>query len=312
MATLVASPGMAQRRHGYSLHRLLVTLAIAAAAGLILFLAIKGSDYYRASFADRPLSPLHAELRSSGTIGLRLGMLGLGMFAIIFMLPLRKRWKWLANLGNTRHWLDFHVILGISAPIVITFHSAFRWRGLAGLAYWIMIVVSISGFVGRYVYGKIPRSLKSVRLSMADLETQMEALAAALQHQALFRPEELERLLDIPTPGEIRSMSILRMLWTMIRLDLSAPFRISRLRRRALRGPQWITTVGGFLEGGSGAVESILGNVRRQSGLRTKMAFLDRTEKVFHLWHVVHRPFSISFAALVLIHVGVVWSLGYY
>ena len=147
MATLVASPAMTQQRRGISWHRILVTLAITAAAGLILFLAIKGADYYRTDYADRSQSPLHAELRSSGIIGLRLGMLGLAMFVVIFTLPLRKRLKWLANLGNTRHWLDFHVILGITAPLVITFHSAFRWRGLAGLAYWIMIVVSISGFV---------------------------------------------------------------------------------------------------------------------------------------------------------------------
>jgi hypothetical protein len=32
---------------------------------------------------------------------------------------------------------------------------------------------------------------------------------------------------------------------------------------------------------------------------------------VFHLWHVIHRPFSYSFAILSILHVTVVLLLGY-
>jgi hypothetical protein len=42
------------------------------------------------------------------------------------------------------------------------------------------------------------------------------------------------------------------------------------------------------------------------------MAFLERVQQVFHLWHVVHRPFSYSFVALVAIHITVVLLLGYF
>ena len=80
--------------------------------------------------------------------------------------PLRKRWQWLASKGNTRHWLDFHAVVGISAPIIITFHAAFKFQGLAGLAYWIMVAVALSGFIGRYVYAQIPRTINSVQLKI--------------------------------------------------------------------------------------------------------------------------------------------------
>ena len=40
--------------------------------------------------------------------------------------------------------------------------------------------------------------------------------------------------------------------------------------------------------------------------------FLDRVRQMFHLWHVIHRPFSISFACLIVIHIGVVIGLGYF
>ena len=68
----------------------------------------------------------------------------------------RKRWGWLASIGTTTHWLDFHIVLGITAPIVIAFHAAFKFRGIAGMAFWIMVAVALSGIIGRYIYALIP------------------------------------------------------------------------------------------------------------------------------------------------------------
>lgn len=90
-------------------------------------------------------------------------------------------------------------------------------------------------------------------------------------------------------------MNLLVALWTMFRLDISRPFLVYRLRRRAA---------------GSSGIDGIIANARRLSRLRTATAFLHKTERVFHLWHVIHRPFSLSFVVLVLIHVGVALSVG--
>jgi len=45
--------------------------------------------------------------------------------------------------------------------------------------------------------------------------------------------------------------------------------------------------------------------------LAKQVLFLSRTQQVFHLWHVVHRPFSYSFVVLALIHIVVVMWLGF-
>jgi hypothetical protein len=105
---------------------------------------VYGFDYYTTSWKDRPFSPKHAILRPSGTIGVDMGMLGVLMFFIIFLYPLRKRWGWLGKQGNSRHWLDFHVILGTAAPLVIALHSSFKFGGIAGMAFWIMTAVTLS------------------------------------------------------------------------------------------------------------------------------------------------------------------------
>ena len=311
MATLTAVPAAIPQRRAITVHRFLVLLAAFASASLIVSIAIYGGAYYRAPLEDRALSPLHSQLRSSGTIGLRLGILSLVMFCILFLYPLRKRWRWLSTIGSTRRWLNFHVLFGISTPAVVTFHTAFRWHGIAGCAYWTMIAVALSGFVGRYVYAKIPRSVNAVELSIQELEAQTEALARRLNEQWLFRDEVLAPLFELPTPQQIRSMNFIHVLWTMVRLDIARQIHISRLRLCLLSGARCITTLGGLFASNDAGLEAVIANVRRQSRLRAGMAFLDRTGRVFHLWHAVHRPFSISFVVLILIHIGVALSVGF-
>jgi len=142
-------------------HRTLLASGYVVAVILIVILAVYGFNYYTLASADRPFSPKHTLLRPSGAVGLNLGFLGFGMFLVIFLYPLRKLWKWLSQIGLSRHWLDFHVLLGLAAPFVIAFHSSFKFGGFAGMAFWIMLAVSLSGVIGRYLYSQIPRSLNA-------------------------------------------------------------------------------------------------------------------------------------------------------
>lgn len=293
-------------------HRWRLRLAIVCAAGLILSLGIIGFPYYRGGPEERLASPLHAMLRSTGWIGLRLGMLGAALFGVLFLYPLRKRWRWLSRIGATRHWLDFHVVCGITAPLVITFHSSFHFHGLAGLAYWIMIAVALSGFVGRYVYAQIPRSMNHAKLSAAELAAQTSEMARRLAEQPYFQQSALEPLLRAPSDREIRSTHLLGLLWKLLLLDLARPLDVSRLRRRALSGSGRVLTLGGLLRCRHEELEAVIATARRLSRLSVRMTVLDRTERIFHLWHVIHRPFSFSFVLLVVIHVSLAILLGYY
>ncbi len=83
----------------------------------------------------------------------------------------------------------------------------------------------------------------------------------------------------------------------MFRMDLARPLLLGGLRRRVLGGSQRIATLGGLLASHDANLESVVSLVRHQSRLRVAIAFLDRTERILHLWHVIHRPFSISFAS---------------
>lgn len=281
------------------------------AIALIAAVAAYGWDYYLLGAADRPFSAKYTILRPSGTIGLKLGFLGVAIFCGIFVYPIRKRISWLARRGSAKHWLDFHVILGVTAPIFIAFHSSFKFGGIAGMAFWIMLAVALSGIVGRYLYAQIPRHLNSAELTMKELDEKQAALARELAEQRLVSQRHLFHVFRLPSARQVEKLpAVIALLWMMM-VDAARPFHIARLRLRVLGFGGVLTTLGGFLKTGNPELEHLVAIARERASLAKRVLFLARTQQVFHLWHVVHRPFSYSFVVLALIHIAVVVSLGF-
>src|SRR5260370_23693744 len=188
----------AERRHRVRLHALYV---VAIVTNLDIF--FYGFDYYKLSAIDRPFSPKHHMLRPSGPIGLYLGFLGVALFVGIFLYPIRKHWPWLGQIGITRHWLDIHVLMGLTAPFIVAFHSTLKFRGIAGMAFWIMFAVSTSGVVGRYLYAQIPRKVTTAALSMKELQELQEHLSLQLAAQNLLPEADLRALLRMPDANRV-------------------------------------------------------------------------------------------------------------
>lgn len=292
-------------------HRSRVAAGYFLFATLIVALTVYGFDYYTLGLADRPFSPKHLALRPQGVIGLKLGWLGVAMFLIIFVYPLRKHWGWLMKKGNSRHWLDYHVILGIAAPFVIAFHSSFKFAGFAGMAFWIMFAVSVSGIVGRYLYGQIPRNLKAAELTQKELQELHQKYAAQLTERRLISERDLRLLLTLPSRERVESLSMFTALGYMFVLDFLRAFRVARLRRHSLGFGDRVKTLGGFLSTKNRQVERAVVAAREDAALTKRILFLKRSEQVFHLWHVIHKPFSYTFALLAMFHIGVALVMGY-
>jgi hypothetical protein len=233
------------------------------------------------------------------------------LFLMIFLYPLRKRIQWLGRIGSARHWLDFHVIAGLTAPVLIAFHASFKFRGIAGVAFWIMLSVAISGVIGRYIYAQIPRSLSSAELSFKELAEMEERLSRDLSAQSPLSALDFAPLLQVPTPAQVRAMSAFRAILGMMVLDVCRPFHIARLRIRVLGWSRVLPYFGGLVRTSNEDLERAIRIARTKAALSKRIAFLSRSQQVFHLWHVIHRPFSYSFAVLALIHIVVVIALGF-
>lgn len=289
-------------------HRLRVRLAILASSLLVASIALYGANYYFLPMEERPFSPKYELLRPAGAIGIKLGILGTVLFFIIFLYAFRKKIAWLGRIGTARHWMDFHIVAGVTAPIVIAFHASFKFRGIAGVAFWFMLAVAISGIIGRYLYAKIPRSLTAAEISFGELQSSEYELSEALSAQSVYSPEQLQRVLYVPSAEHIKRIGPLLALGEMLMLDLRLPFQLAGLRRAgraARRNP-----AGRVLR--ASEVEDVVRLVRQKASLSRRIIFLNHTQRVFHLWHVVHRPFSYAFAVLAVIHICVVMGLGYF
>jgi len=292
-------------------HRLRVRLAWLLAVAVVLVIAGYGYDYYTLGALERPFSAKHAILRPSGTIGIKLGMFGVLIFFLIYLYPLRKRWGWLGRQGNSRHWLDFHVVLGATAPIIVAFHSCFKFGNIAGMAFWSMLVVTMSGFVGRYLYSQVPRGLSAAELSMKELQDREETLRKELAEQKATFGFSVDALYQLPTAAEVAKTPMITSLLSMFLIDFKRPFRASLVRLQEGGFGPWLVSFCGLLPTRDQRLERAIRVAQKQATLSKHILFLTRTQQVFKLWHVVHRPFSYAFAILAIIHIGIALFMGY-
>jgi len=281
------------------------------ALSVVLVFAGYGYDYYMLGAAERPFSPKHDILRPSGTIGIRLGMLGVLMFFLIYLYPLRKKWGWLGRQGNSRHWLDFHIVLGTTAPIIIAFHSSFKFGNIAGMAFWSMLMVTLSGFIGRYLYSQIPRNLNAAELSIREMRDREAALRKELDEQRETFGFAVDALYQLPSAAEVAKTPAVASLISMILIDFKSPFRTSWVRLRNAGFGAWLFSLFGLFPTGDRGLERAIRVAKTEAKLSKSIAFLSRTQRIFQLWHVVHRPFSYAFAILAIIHIGLALFMGY-
>jgi hypothetical protein len=175
-----------------------------------------------------------------------------------------------------------------------------------------MFAVSASGVVGRYLYGQIPRKVTTAELSMRELQDLQAQLAQELAAQNLLPEADLKMLLRLPDANRVARLPILVAIIYMVLLDVARKFRVARLRRHALRGSASLATLLGFLPTRHREVERAIQAAAEEAALSKRVLFLSRSQKVFHLWHVVHKPFSYAFAVLAMVHIGLQFVLGYF
>ena len=113
---------------------------------------------------------------------------GLGIVGFTFMLmtetlySLRKRSrsvKW----GRMSAWLQFHIFTGLVGPYMVLLHSSWKFNGIAGITTLFTVIIVISGFIGRYIFTRIPRTLDGLEIEGAISQ---EALRQARRLLALW------------------------------------------------------------------------------------------------------------------------------
>lgn len=123
---------------------------------------------------------------AAGLFGHLLGIVGFIMMLMTEILySLRKRSR-LARWGRMSDWLEFHIFTGLVGPFMVLLHSSWKFNGLAGAVTLLTVIIVASGFVGRYIYTRIPRTLEGVDRESPEGESRGAALAQARKRLAVW------------------------------------------------------------------------------------------------------------------------------
>lgn len=115
--------------------------------------------------------------------GHSLGILGfLLMLMTETLYSLRKRMRTI-RFGRMSMWLKFHIFTGLVGPYMVLLHTSWKFNGLAGVVTLLTVVIVISGFVGRYIYTRIPRTADG---NVIEGSLSVEALKHARRLMALW------------------------------------------------------------------------------------------------------------------------------
>lgn len=238
-------------------------------------------------------------------LGYALGIVGSLLILTLLLYPLRKRFKFLKFLGQVRNWFRVHMILGVVGPLAILFHSNFAFGSINSTAAMVaMLLVAGSGLIGRFLYQKIHHGLFGRKASLKELLASVKLTTKDAGAAAQFLPN----LLQILTEYDRKVLQPPKGLWECIIL----PPKLSISTRRGYRRIISQIAMQLDLQAQSSAVveqhrdrlltlTSIF--VREHLNRVRRVATFVAYERLFALWHKVHKPFFYLLLITAIIHV---------
>ncbi len=240
----------------------------------------------------------------SGT-GYFLGILGGLLMLMLLVYPLRKRARFMHNFGSPKHWFRVHMIMGIIGPVLIIFHTNFKFGSINSTVVLVMmILVTLSGLVGRYIYIKIHYGLYGKQATLEGLRNESEANRSSLAVVLGYAPR-LRRRLQVfestvlaPSTGVMQSIKRLLIAnlwrgWTHLMLLIGLRKALKVVAKRS----------GWTVSEKRQHAEFARRRIRTHLDLIIKVAEFGFYEKLFSLWHLFHLPLFFMLVIAGIIHV---------
>lgn len=284
-----------------TLHKLYIGLFLFVGISVTILLAINGYNYYKTPLEERFFSPDHLSLKPSGILGHGLGIVGTLMMILgVGIYMIRKRYKRLFNLGYLKHWLEFHIFLCSVGPVFVLYHTAFKFGGLVSVSFWSMVLVVLSGVVGRFIYLQIPRTIEGRELSVQELIEIKEKLAIRVRSVLSEDTSTLTEFERISSADRYKSLKLSTAIGYLHRdfFDIKRVMKLFNKRMKLL---------------GINKIErkELLKAGKSELTMARRIAFLRTSQKFFQLWHIFHLPFAITMFVIMVIHVAVTIVFGY-
>lgn len=282
------------------INRIILIVLYSLTIASVFLLIVTVGDYYSASRLDRPHSPLHLFWKPGGLYGHGLGVVGSALMIMLLLYTLRKNAKFMNNWGSLQTWLNYHIWMGITGPILVTFHTAFKFGGIVAISFWSMTAVALSGFLGRYLYIQIPRSKTGKAMSASEMQDIDAQFASNLQKFGL-KENQIARFMQLSSESQTRPQNNLSGLIYILTQDITLPFKLKRYKKE----------VSHSLKISASDRKRLMKLVRNRILFLRRLKFLKTSHQLLHYWHVIHRPFALVMLLIMVIHVIVTILFGY-
>lgn len=238
-------------------------------------------------------------------LGYFLGIVGSLLILTLLLYPLRKRYKILKILGPVKNWFRMHMMLGVTGPLAILYHSNFMLGSVNSTAALIsMLLVAGSGLIGRFLYSKIHKGLYGRKANLKELLAGVKLTTAESGGAAKFVPHLMERIAEYdrqvlkPPAGVLAAMFLPMRLTFKTRSGYRKITRFVReqLEIQAAMSPAVAEHRVRLEKACAAFVKEHLRRVRR-------VATFAAYERLFSLWHQVHLPFFYLLLVTAIVHV---------
>jgi hypothetical protein len=123
---------------------------------------------------------LHAAPRFPGSLaGSLLGILGATAMVLLLVCSLAKRLTWLKDRVSLRAFLSLHVYAGAVGAVFGILHTGHKYQSPLGMALvTAMLILVLSGFVGRYYLARIGTDIRDQRQELGVLRIRYDMFVA--------------------------------------------------------------------------------------------------------------------------------------
>lgn len=268
---------------------------------VLILLAFNGYQYYSLPVEERFFNASHSVLKPSGVWGHGFGIIGTLMMIVgVTIYMIRKRSRKFFTFGYLKHWLELHIFLCTVGPILVLYHTAFKFGGIVSVSFWSMVLVVLSGVVGRFIYIQIPRTIQGKEIDMNDLLSMREDMMEKMKLEMLFDVRLIKELDELASPERYKSLNILDTLFIYFK-DF---FRIRSFQSKLKKN----LAIAGFSKIKR---KEIKNKAEAEIIISRRLGMLRTMQNLFRYWHVAHLPFALAMFIIMVIHVIVTITFGY-
>lgn len=256
-------------------------------------------DYYGLPTYERPAHEKHSLLRPGLGMGLAFGIAAAVLILVNLVYLARRSPRMKLNWGSLSGWMTSHVATGILAMLCALLHAAMAPRDtVGGQAFWALVVLLVTGAIGRYFYAWVPRAANGRELDLVEVKGQMRAAVDGWDPAHRAFAERSRDLVNAAVEREQWKGSFVGRIFALIGI----PFGLRRLVREIQRDG---------LESGvpDVAVRETVALARRAHQIAITVRHYEDLRALLGSWRFLHRWVALFMVLLVIAHV--IYALSY-